>query len=165
MTFASGVGVGAAAIAIVAGNLLGDGHVGTSDLSGTMAPRPTATVGGAAGAGILQLKGVTVTADTRRTSGGVILRLVATGSGANGANVSVTFGRGALHPVALRMDPPSAGEFEVGPDGVRLLLSGAGACTLSLRSESAHPAPLELKLRAGDRSVRTELRMDSSESR
>jgi hypothetical protein len=164
LTFASGVGVGAAAIAIVAGNLVGSGHVETSALSGTMAPRSTAAGERAVSTERLQLNGITVTADTRRTSDGVLLRLVATGDGASGAELTAAFG-GALHPVALRMEPPSAGEFEVGASEVRVRLAGEGAWVLSLRSEAAHPAPLELELRAGGRSARAELKTDSSESR
>ena len=167
LTFASGVGVGAAAIAMVAGNLVGSGHLATSDLSGTMAPPPAADEGYVVAAQTLRLDGITVTADTRRTSGGVILRIAATGDGASGAEIAAAFDRGALHAAALRMEPPSAGEFEVGPDAVRVKLAGAGGCVLSLRSssEAAHLAPLELELRAGGRSVRAELRTDSSESK
>jgi hypothetical protein len=164
LTFASGVGVGAAAIAIVAGNLVGSNHAMTSDLSGTMAPRSTPAEERPVGVQTLQISGITVTADTRRTSDGVILRMVASGNGASGANITAAFG-GALHPVALRMEPPSAGEFEIDTDRVRVTLSGEGACVLSLRSESAHLAPLELELRAAGRSVRAELKTDSSESR
>jgi hypothetical protein len=63
------------------------------------------------------------------------------------------------------MDPRSADEFEIGASSLWFTLSGAGIHTLSLRSESAHSAPLELELRAGDEAVRTKLRTDFSESR
>ena len=165
MTFASGLGVGAAAIAIVAGSLVGGRHVDIPGMTGTMAPPKAESVGKLLESRTLELHGITVTADTRRTADGVILRIEATGTGASGARITAAFDRGALLPVALRMDPQSADEFEIGASSLWFTLSGAGTHTLSLRSESAHSAPLDLELRAGDEAVRTKLRTDFSESR
>ena len=166
MTFASGLGVGAAAIAIVAGSLVGGRHADLiPGMTGTMAPPRDESAGRLVESRTLELKGITITADTRRTADGVILRIEATGTGASGARVTAAFDRGALLPVALRMDPQSADEFEVGASSLWFTLSGSGVHTLSLRSELAHSAPLELELRAGDEAVRTKLRTDFSESR
>ena len=165
MTFASGLGVGAAAIAIVAGSLVGGRHADIPGMIGTMAPPKTQSAGRLIDSGALELNGIKITADTRRTADGVILRIEATGTGASGARVTAAFDRGALLPTALRMDPRSADEFEIGASSLWFTLSGAGTHTLSLRSELAHSAPLELELRAGDEAVRTKLRTDFSESR
>ncbi|HET9950797.1 MAG TPA: hypothetical protein VFS09_03270 [Candidatus Eisenbacteria bacterium] len=165
MTFASGLGVGAAAIAIVAGSLVGGRHADFSGMTGTMAPPKSESAGRLLESRTLELNGIKVTADTRRTADGVILRIEATGTGASGARIAAAFDRGALLPVALRMDPQSADEFEIGASSLWFTLSGAGTHTLSLRSESAHSAPLDLELRAGGESVRTKLRTDFSESR
>lgn len=165
MTFVSGVGIGAAAIAIVAGNLAGSRHIGSSELTGTMAPRPAESAGRLVESRTLEASGVTVRADTRRTADRVILRLVANGEGATGARITAAFDRGALLPTTLRMEPPSAGEFELDGTSLRITLSGPGSYSLSLHCESAHTAPLDLELRAGEQTVRTKLGTDSSESR
>lgn len=164
LTFASGVGVGAAAIALVAGGLVGGARIESSDLSGAMVPRGARPSDPTVEARTLEAAGFTVSADTRRTSDGVVLRIVAGGGGANGAELIATFDGGALHPEALRLDPPSAGDVEVGPNRIRIGLEGAGTFTLSLRSEVAHPAPLELELRSGAQSARTALRTDATAS-
>lgn len=165
LTFASGVGVGAAAIVIVTGNVVGSGHVRSSDLSGTMAPRPTVAERSSAVERTLRLDGLTVTASTWRTTGGVTLRIAADGDGAQGARLRAAFDRGALHPVALRMDPPTAGEIGGDADGVLITWSGPGTCFITLRSTTAQSAPFDLELQAGDKSARAELEPGSSGSR
>ena len=165
MTFASGLGVGAAAVAIVAGSLVGGRHAEYPGMTGTMAPPQAPSADRILDSRTLELKGIKVSADTRRTADGVILRIDASGPGASGARISAAFDRGALLPTALRTDPRSADDFELDGSSLRFTLSGAGTHTLSLRSESAHSAPLELELRAGDEAVRATLRTDVSESR
>jgi hypothetical protein len=165
LTFASGVGVGAAAIALVAGNLVGGARYGSSDLSGAMMPRDAGPSGRVVEERTLQAGAYSISAGTRRTSDGVVLRIEASGGGADGAVLVAAYDGGALHPEALRMDPPSAGDVEVGPNRIRFGLQGAGTFTVSLRSEEAQSAPLELELRSGAQSSRTALRTDFSESR
>jgi len=165
MTFASGLGVGAAAIAIVTGSLVGGRHVEIPGMTGTMAPPRSESAGRILDSRTLELNGIKVTADTRRTADGVILRIETTGTGAGGAKITAAFDRGALLPVTLRMDPRSADEFEIGESSLWFTLSGAGVHTLTLRNESAHSAPLDLELRAGEEAVRASLRTDFSESR
>jgi hypothetical protein len=164
LTFASGVGVGAAAIAIVAGHLVGGARIDSSDLSGAMMPRSAGHDGDIVDARTLEANGLTVSADTRRTSDGVVLRIAASGGGADGAELVATFDGGALHPEALRWDPPSASDVAVGPNRIRIGLQGEGTVTVTLRSEDAHPAPLKLELRSGAQSSRTALKADSAES-
>lgn len=165
MTFASGLGVGAAAVAIVAGSLVGGRPSDIPGMTGTMAPPRPESAGRIVDSRTLELNGIKVSADTRRTADGVILRIETSGAGASGARITAAFDRGALLPVALRMDPQSADEFEIGASSLWFTLSGAGVHTLSLRSETAHSAPLDLELRAGEESVRTKLSTDFSESR
>jgi anti-sigma factor RsiW len=164
LTFGSGVGIGAAAIVLVAGNPVGGARYGADDLSGTMIPRGAVRSGERVEARTLEADGLTISADTRRTTDGVVLRIDASGDGANGAEVIATFDGGALHPVALRLDPPSAGDVEVGSDRVRIGLTGAGSFTLSFHTEGAGTAPLDLELHAGARTTRAALRTDSRES-
>jgi hypothetical protein len=165
MTFASGLGVGAAVVAIVAGSLVGGRHAEFPGMTGTMAPPPASSDGRIIDSRTLELNGINITADTRRTADGVILRIDASGTGASGARITAAFDRGALLPTTLRMDPRSADEFEMGASSLSFTLSGAGIHTLSFRTESAHSAPLELELRAGGESVRASLRTDVSGSR
>ena len=108
MTFASGLGVGAAAIAIVAGGVVGGATpICFPGMTGTMAPPRAESAGRLIESRTLELQGIKVTADTRRTADGVILRIEATAPGASGARVTAAFNRGALLPSALRIDPRS----------------------------------------------------------
>jgi hypothetical protein len=165
LTFASGVGVGAAAIALVAGNLVGGARYDSSDFSGAMMPRDAGPSGAVVEERTLVAGDYSVSAETRRTSDGVVLRIEASGGGAEGAELVAAYDGDALHPDALRMDPPSAGDVELGTNRIRFGLQGDGTFTVSLRSEEARSAPLELELRSGAQSSRTALRTDSSESR
>lgn len=165
LTFASGVGVGAAAIALVAGNLVGGARYESSDLSGAMMPRDAGPSGTLIEERTLEAGDYSVSAETRRTPDGVVLRIEASGGGADGAELVAAYDGGALHPEALRMDPPSAGEVQLGADRIRFGLQGAGTFTVSLRGEEALSAPLELELRSGAQSSRTALRLGYSESR
>jgi hypothetical protein len=160
LTFGSGVGVGAAAIALLAGHFVGGARYGSPDLSGAMMPRGAGSGGSAVEARTLRADEVEVSAETRRTSEGVVLRIEASGDGVDGAEVVATFDAGALRPDALRMDPPSAGEVSITRDGMRIGFTGAGAVTLSLRTEEARTAPLGLELQVGARTSRTALRTD-----
>lgn len=164
MTFASGLGVGAAAILIVTSSSVGNRHDASQDLIGTMAPRPADT-GALVATRTLQGTDVQVTADTRRTSDGVILRIEATGTGAKDAQITATFDRGALRPSSLRMDPPSAGEFEVTSDQIHIVFSRAGTFTLALRAESARTGPLDLELRGMGGTTRATLETNRSSTR
>jgi hypothetical protein len=164
LTFGSGVGVGAAAIALVAGNLVGGARFDSSELSGAMMPRGARPAGAPVATATLRTENVSVTAGTRRTAEGVVLRIVASGDGADGAEVLATFDQGALRPEALRMDPPSAGEVELTRNTVRIGFRGAGSFTLSLRTEEARTAPLDLELRDGARTSRTTLNTGSQGS-
>jgi len=165
MTFASGVGVGAAAIAIVAGNLGGGSRFESSEFSGAMIPRSAQVSGAIVEVRTLEAEGLLVSVGTRRTPNGVVVRIEANGGGADGSELVANFDGGALHPAAFRIDPPSAGEVAVGPGRIRVGLQGAGTFTLSLRTEEARTAPLELELRSGAQSSRAVLRTDSVESR
>lgn len=160
LTFGSGVGVGAAAIALVAGNLVGGARYDSSELSGAMMPRGARPAGAPVETATLRTENVSVTADTRRTAEGVVLRIEASGGGADGAEVLATFDAGALRPEALRMDPPSAGEVGLTRNTIRIGFTGAGAVTLSLRTGEARTAPLDLELRDGARTTRTTLNTD-----
>jgi hypothetical protein len=62
------------------------------------------------------------------------------------------------------MDPPSAGEVELTRNTVRIGFRGAGSFTLSLRTEEARTAPLDLELRDGARTSRTTLNTGSQGS-
>jgi len=165
LTFASGVGVGAAAIALVAGNLGGGTRFESSEFSGAMIPQGSHASGSVVEVRTLELDGLMISAGTRRTPDGVVIRIEANGGGADGGEFIANFDGGALHPMALRIDPPSAGDVEVGPNRIRVGLQGAGTFTVSLRTEDAHTAPLELELRSGEQSSRAVLRTDSVESR
>ncbi|HSQ58913.1 MAG TPA: hypothetical protein VLT84_00535 [Acidobacteriota bacterium] len=163
LTFGSGVGVGAAAIALVAGNLVGGTRNDASDFSGAMMPRGARPTGTAVETATLRTETVSVTAGTRRTAEGVVLRIDASGDGVDGAAVLATFDAGALRPEALRMDPPSAGEVGLTGNTIRIDFTGAGSFTFSLRTEEARTAPLDLELHDGARISRTTLRTGSNE--
>jgi len=165
LTFGSGVGVGAAAIAIVTGGMLGGARFDSSDISGAMIPPGAQVSGAVVEVRTLEIDGLMVSAGTRRTPDGVVVRIEANGGGADGAEIVANFDGGALHPTALRIDPPSAGDVEVSPSRIRVGLQGAGTFTVSLSTEAARTAPLELELRSGEKSSRAVLRTDSVESR
>jgi hypothetical protein len=165
LTFASGVGVGAAAIALVAGTLVGGGRIEPSVLSGTMLPHGAGRSGSAVEVRTLELDGMLVSVSARRTAEGLVLRVEANDVAAKGSELLATYDGVALRSTALRIDPPTAGEVEVGPNRIRIGLEGAGAFTLSLHTEEAPTAPLHVELRSGARSSRTTLRTDSFESR
>lgn len=166
LTFASGVGVGAVAIAIVAGGFVGSRRDQSSGLTGTMAPPNAVAPDRLVATRTLEAGGIRVIADTRRTSDGVVLRLAASGAGVKGASVSATFDRGALRPTSLRMDPPSAGGFEVNGGAVRIGFSGEGTVILAFRAPSVGASPIDLALDAGGgRTVQTRIEAGPSGSR
>jgi len=161
--FAAGVGVGVLAIAMVSGNLVGNSRDSLSNLRGTMMPQDTHRGEPPAEKKVVAVAGARVTVTTWESGSDVTLRIEVEPGLAGEAAVEVSGSN--LRLSNLRVSPPGAGNATVGPTGIRIgqrAGEGVGEYVLQLRSEEAHPAPLEVLVRSGGQFARTAVMVGSS---
>jgi len=161
--FAAGVGVGVLAIVLFSGNLVGSSRDNLANLRGTMMPRDTQRGAVQAARQVVAAGEARVTVTTWSSGPDVTLQVAVVPGPADDAAVEIT-GTG-LQISDLRIVPPGAGVATVGPTGIRIgqrASGGVGEYVVQLRGEEAHPALLEIQVRSGGQSARTEVLAGSS---
>lgn len=161
--FAAGVGVGVLAIALFSGNLVGSSRDNLANLRGTMMPRDSHRGAVQAVRQTVAAGKARVTVTTWSSGSDVTLQVEVVPGSADDAAVEIT---GADLLISdLRIVPPGAGDATVGPTGIRIgqrASGGVGEYTVQLRGEDAQPARLEVQVRSGGQSARTEVLAGSS---
>ncbi len=163
--FAAGVGVGVLAIGLVSGNLVGSSRDDLANLRGTMAPQDANRGTPVVDSKTLTVAGATVVATARVNAPEVILEVEVRPAPTGDTEVEIATRNYRARD--LRIDPPGAGEATVGPTVIRIghrAGEGTGQYVLHLHREAAHPAPLEIIVRAGGQSARAALTTDLSGS-
>ena len=161
LPFAAGVGVGVLAIGLVSGNLVGSSRDSQAYLRGAMVPRDSHRDAAPATTIIAGEARVTVT--SWASGPDLTLRIEVVPGSAEDAAVEVT-GKD-LRFIDFRMSPPGVGHATVGPTGIRIgqrASDDTGEFVVQLRGEEAHRAPLEVMVRSGGQSARTEVVVGSS---
>ena len=161
--FAAGVGVGVLAIALFSGNLVGSSRDNLANLRGAMVPRDSHRGAAPAAKQVVAAGEARVTVTTWSSGSDVTLQIEVVPGPAEDAAVEIL---GTNFQISdLRIVPPGAGDATVGPTGIRIgqrASGGVGEYVIQLRGEGAHLAPLEIQVRSGRQSTRTEVLAGSS---